>query len=253
MRAFALVVRLPAHGPGKVLRVAPFGRAGGDEQLRHLLGIHVFLDRRIGRRAEALENQQHFVALDQLARLLDGFRRAVAVVIGDEIDLAAVDAALGVDLVEIGGDRLADQAVSRGRPAVGIDIADLDLGVACAGIVFLLRQRRGRGEREPESNATVKAVSCDFSSASSLVFLALAASPRESGSNQARQSGGAGRHQVDHENENDAVDRAGKPFRELFGDIRHEQDEQAAEQACPRSSRRRRRRGRQRARWRERT
>ena len=61
-----------------------------------------FMDRRIGRRAERLEHQQDLVALDQLARLLDRLRRAVGVVIGDEIDLAAVDAALGIDLVEIG-------------------------------------------------------------------------------------------------------------------------------------------------------
>ena len=42
-----------------------------------------------------LKIEKHLVALDQLARLLDRLRRAVAVVIGDEVDLAAVDAALG--------------------------------------------------------------------------------------------------------------------------------------------------------------
>src|SRR5882672_5802660 len=43
--ALALVVRLPAHGPREIFWIAPFGGAGGDEQLRHLLGIHVFVDR----------------------------------------------------------------------------------------------------------------------------------------------------------------------------------------------------------------
>src|SRR3989304_5461733 len=87
------------------------------------------------------------VESDELARLLDGLGRAVAVVVGDERHLAAVDAALGVDLVEIGGERAADQAIGGGRTAVGVDVADLDRAVAGAGIVFLLR--RG-GDRECE-------------------------------------------------------------------------------------------------------
>ncbi len=147
--AFALVVGLPAHGPGKILRVAPFGGAAGHEQLRHLLGIHVFLDRRIGLGAERLEDQQHFVAFHQLARLLHGLRRAEAVVIADEGDLAAVDAAVVVDLAEIRRLGLADRAVGRGRPAERHDVADLDFGVAGAGVVCLLRRaRRGGAERD---------------------------------------------------------------------------------------------------------
>ena len=127
-------------------------RAGGDEQLRHLLGVHVFQDRRVGRRAERLEDQQHLVALDQLARLLDGLRRAIGVVIGDEVDLAAVDAALVVDHPEIGGLRLADHAVGRRRAAIGHDVADLDFGIGGAGIVFLLRQGRCRDEHAGSKN-----------------------------------------------------------------------------------------------------
>src|SRR6267378_4082409 len=88
-----LIVRLPAHGPRKVLRIVPFGGAGGDEQLRHLLRVHVFVNRGIRRRAERIEDEQNLVAFHQLARLLDRLRRAVAIVIADEIDLAAVDAA----------------------------------------------------------------------------------------------------------------------------------------------------------------
>jgi len=45
------------------------------------------LDRRIGGRAERIEDEQDFVALDELARLLDGFRRAVAVIVSDELIL----------------------------------------------------------------------------------------------------------------------------------------------------------------------
>ena len=137
----ALVARLPAHGPREVLRIVPLGGAGGDEKLRHLLGVHVFVDRRIGRRAERIEDEQNLVALDELARLLDRLGRAIAVVIADEVDLAAVDAAGVVDHLEIGGLGLADHAISGSRPAIGHDIADLDFGVGRAGVVFLLRQR----------------------------------------------------------------------------------------------------------------
>ena len=142
---FALVIGLPAHGPGEILRVVPLGGAGGDEQLRHLLGVHVFLDRRVRRRAQRIEDEQHLVALHQLARLLDRLGRAVAVVIRDEIDLAAVDAAFGVDLVEVGLFGLADHPVGGSGARIGDDIADLDFGVGGAGVVFLLRESGAGG------------------------------------------------------------------------------------------------------------
>jgi len=53
-----------------------------------------------------LKDQENLIVLDELACGLDGFRRVVRIVVGDEIDLPAIDAALGVDLLEIGGDRL---------------------------------------------------------------------------------------------------------------------------------------------------
>src|SRR6185437_9197747 len=134
---FALVVRLPADRPGVVFGVVPFGGAGRDEQLRHLLLVHVVPDGAVGRGAERAFDQQHAVLLDQLARLLDGFRRGVGVVVGNEIDLAPVDAALFVDQLVVGGLRLADRAVRRGRPAIGHGVADLDLAVGDAGAVFL--------------------------------------------------------------------------------------------------------------------
>ena len=137
-----LIARLPADRPRKALRVVPLGGAAGDENLRHFLGVHVFLDRGIAGRAERVEYQQHLVGFDQLARLLHGLGRIVAVVIGDEADLAAVDAALGIDLVEIGGLGLADGGVGGRRARIGHDVADLDLGVGGARIVFLLRAGR---------------------------------------------------------------------------------------------------------------
>ena len=88
-------------------------------------------------RAKAMENLFLF---DQAPRLLHGFRRIVAVVQRDEVDLAAVDAARLVELVEIRADRLADRAVGGRASAVGVGVADLlrrvraDLPIAfCTG------------------------------------------------------------------------------------------------------------------------
>ena len=104
--------------------------AGAGEQLRNLLLVQVALHGGVAGRAEQLEGQQHLVALDQLAHLLDRLRRRVAVVILDQIDLAAVHAALLVDHLDVGGLRLGDGRVGRGRPRERRGLADLDLGVA---------------------------------------------------------------------------------------------------------------------------
>src|SRR5205814_8320928 len=146
--ALALVIGLPADRPREILWVSPFGGAAGDEDVRHLLLVDVFVNRGVGRGAERVEQQQHAVALDQLAHLLDGLRRAVAVVVGDEVDLAAVDAALLVDHREEGGLGLADDAVGRGRAAIGVGVADLDLAIAGAAVVFFLGIGGERRERQ---------------------------------------------------------------------------------------------------------
>ena len=131
-----------------VLGIVPLVGAGGDEQLRHLVFVQITLDRGIGRRAERVEQQQHLLLLDQLAHHLDGLRRAIAVVATDEVDLAAVDAALVVDHGEVGGLRLADGAVGRSRAAIGHGVADLDLGVADAGTVLAGGKSQSACERE---------------------------------------------------------------------------------------------------------
>jgi hypothetical protein len=59
------------------------------------------LDGGIGGRAKRLKDQQHLVAFDELARLLDRLWRTERVVIGNKSDLAAIDAALSVDLAKI--------------------------------------------------------------------------------------------------------------------------------------------------------
>jgi hypothetical protein len=90
---------------------SPLCRASGDEQLRHLLRVHVFVNRGIARCSERTEDQQNFVAFDELAGLLHRLWRAVSVVIRNEVNLAAVDAAFGIDFLEIGLFDLAYHAV----------------------------------------------------------------------------------------------------------------------------------------------
>ena len=95
---FGLIGRLPAHGPGEGLGVAEARGAGVDEELRNLLAVEVALHRHVLRGAERSEHQQHLILLDQLARLFHRHRRVVGIVGRDEVDLAPVDAAAGVEL-----------------------------------------------------------------------------------------------------------------------------------------------------------
>ena len=79
------------------------------------LRVEIFLHGGVHGRADDLEREQHLVALDELAHLLDGLWRRVGVVILDQVDLAAVDAALVVDHLDIGGLGLADGGIGGGR------------------------------------------------------------------------------------------------------------------------------------------
>ena len=146
--ALALVIGLPADRPGVALRIVPFRRAGRDEKLRHLLLVHILPDRAVGRRAERADRAEHLVLLDELADLLDGFRRRIGVVIGEQIDLPPVHAALVVDHLAPGDDRFRHRRIGGGGTAIGAGIADLDLGVGDARAVFLLRASGDRGERQ---------------------------------------------------------------------------------------------------------
>ena len=96
-RRLRLVVGLPADRV-LVLDVvgAPLGRAGRDVELRHLLLVEVRGHRLLRLGAEAADEREDLVLLDELLRLLDGQRRVVAVVLGLEGDLPAEDAALPV-------------------------------------------------------------------------------------------------------------------------------------------------------------
>lgn len=62
----------------------------------------------VGGVSKRLEREQHFIALDELANLLDRLRRRRRVVVRDQVDLASIDAAAVVDHSKIGGLHLAD-------------------------------------------------------------------------------------------------------------------------------------------------
>ena len=95
---FGRIQRQARHGPFVVLRIVPFRRAGVEQQLRHALGIEIFVHGGLRRGAERAEQRQHLLLLDQPPRRLDAFRRAVGVVQGQEGDLAPVDAALSLSI-----------------------------------------------------------------------------------------------------------------------------------------------------------
>ena len=92
------------------------------------------------------------VILHQLAGEFDRLGRAVTIIERDEIDLAAVDAALLVDHPEIGCLRPPGHTIGRGITAIRHGLADLDLGIGDTWTVFLLRQRRPREQTSGGAN-----------------------------------------------------------------------------------------------------
>ena len=136
--ALGLVAGLPSHRPREMLGIVPFRGAGGHEQLRYLFFVHVAVNGGIGGGSKRVEDQQDIVVFDQLARLFERLWRAICVVVGDEIDLAAVDAAFVVDHLEKCRLGLADRGVGGGRAAVRHDIADLDFAIGRSRTILLL-------------------------------------------------------------------------------------------------------------------
>src|SRR3954447_25807251 len=112
--ALTRVVRLPAGRP-RVFLVgeAPVRVAGREQHLRNLLGVRVAQGRESGRGAEAADDREDLVLLHELLRERDGLRRVVRVVEDLEIDLAAVDAAVVVDVVVVRLLRRRDRLVER--------------------------------------------------------------------------------------------------------------------------------------------
>ncbi len=162
---FGLIIGIVSHRPGIILRVGEPRRAGRREQVRHLLAIEIFLHGGVRRGAQDLEGEEDFVAFHQLADLLHGLWWIVGVVILDEVDLATVDATLLVDHAKVGGLDFPDCAVGGCRTAERHGLADLDFGVAGAGIVSFLRRgcrsrdrkcKRGHAAQRQQFDAYLK-------------------------------------------------------------------------------------------------
>ena len=111
--------------------------------MRDVLALQIFGDRGVMRGADRGKDQRHLVALHQPPRLLHGFRRRVAVIQRNQIDLAPVDAATLVDHLEIPDLALAERAERGHRAAVGHGLADADFGGGDAAH-GLRGERRGR-------------------------------------------------------------------------------------------------------------
>lgn len=89
--------------------------------------------------AHGIENQEHLVTLDQSLSLLDRLGRRVTVVIRKEYDLAVVDAALLIDLLEVSPLGLRDHAEGRCWSTIWRCVSYLDLSVGDARPVSLVR------------------------------------------------------------------------------------------------------------------
>jgi hypothetical protein len=99
---FRRVERQPGQRPFVVVRIVPLRGPRIQQQLRHALGIEIFMHGGLRRGAERAEQRQHFLLLDQPPRRFDRLGRAIGVVHREEPDLAPVDAALLVQHLEIG-------------------------------------------------------------------------------------------------------------------------------------------------------
>src|ERR1700704_1271686 len=101
-----------------MLGVIPLAAAVSEKQLRDASVVQIALDRGVGDVAQTLEDEGDLVLLDQFANLLDGLRRAVAVVTADQRQLAAIDAAAVVDRFEVREFGPPDGAVAGQRATV---------------------------------------------------------------------------------------------------------------------------------------
>ena len=137
-----------------MLRIVPAAGAARREQLRDLLGVEVFLRGDVRAGAEHREHRQHLVALGEAPHLLDRLRRRIAVVHAEQLDLAAVDAALVVEHLEIGDLGAANRGIGGGRSRVGHGLPELDRRVGRAGVVVSGRRGRSGAQRRKQSNGS---------------------------------------------------------------------------------------------------
>ena len=127
-RSLAPVPWLEADRPRILLVVAsPGAPAARDQELRDLQLVQVRADREVLLRTERVVDREDLVVLDEVAGLLDRLRRIVGVVVVLVLDAPAEDAAVVVDVLEVGVGPLRDRRVGGGRTAERRRPADQDL------------------------------------------------------------------------------------------------------------------------------
>src|SRR5882724_3809984 len=119
-RAFAGEARKVSDRP-RIFRMlrGKLRHTTAEEELRHLAVVEIGADRERVLGADAVEDRQHLVLLDELARQGDRLRDVELVVEVLVDDLPAEDAALRVDVLEVSVRTAPDRPVRGGRPADG--------------------------------------------------------------------------------------------------------------------------------------
>ena len=124
---FAAIAREEAHRPRVLARLLELGRAVADEELGHLRLVQVGANRDVVVGADRVEDREHPVLLDELARQQNRLRRVVAVVVVAVVDLPPVHPAARVHVREVRLRARADRAEGGGEARERDRPADHDL------------------------------------------------------------------------------------------------------------------------------
>src|SRR5262249_15085233 len=111
------------------LVIAPPVSAALDEKLRNFSLVEISRDGELRGRSKRTERKGDVVDFDQLARLHSGPPHQIAVVGADQVDLAAVDAALIVDHLHVALLGRTERRAPTARAGIGHRLADLDLAI----------------------------------------------------------------------------------------------------------------------------
>ncbi len=92
---------------GNSPKLADLRRAAHHEQMRDLLAVHIFDGRANAGRASGLNRKATSSLSISFLVCFNVFRRAVGIVVGDQVDFPPVDTAAVVDRIDVGDESLA--------------------------------------------------------------------------------------------------------------------------------------------------
>jgi hypothetical protein len=128
--------------------IAPAVGTALDEQLRNFAIVEIFRNLELRGRANRPESKGDMLHFDKLARLVPGSPRHEAVVDADQVDLAAIDAALIVDHLHVGLLGQTERREPGARTGIRHRLADLDLGIGHPRRVLRGRRHRHRAAEQ---------------------------------------------------------------------------------------------------------